>query len=439
MLLGILNSQAAGAAISYWLATLGGTGIDIANSVSVDSSGNSYVAGQTASAGAGSRDFLFAKYDSSGTIQWQRTLGGSGYDQSYGVANDSAGNLYITGNTDSDGEGSSDLLLAKYNSSGVIQWQRTLGSTGTEFSRSIAVDSSDNIYIAGESDPTGANDGALLAKYNSSGAIQWQRTLSGDANDQWQQVKVDASGNVYVVGDTRSGGEGGDEILLAKYNSSGTIQWQRLLGLGGNDGASGVSFDSSGNVYVAAYAAQAGTGETDAILVKYNSSGTIQWQRALGGNSFDRGKGVAVDSLDNVYLLAEASSDGEGGEDYLIAKYNSSGTIQWQRTLGDNANESPTGIAIDSNDNLFLIGTSLSTDYRYFLLAKLPSDGSLTGTYTIGGADMVYAASALTDEASSLTAATPSFTAATSSLTDASSSLTDASSSLTTHFVEIPT
>ena len=386
-LLGILNAQAAGVAISYWLASLGGATDEKGRSVAIDASDNSYSFGDATSAGAGGPENFLAKRDSAGTIQWQRTLGGTGSDFARSVKVDSSGNVYVVGWTDSIGAGSSDFLLAKYNSSGTIQWQRILGGATFDRGHSVAIDSSDNLYVVGFTDSSGAGDfDFLLAKYNSSGTIQWQRTLGGTGDDRGNSVAIDSSDNVYVLGQNTSTGAGNDDFLLAKYNSSGTIQWQKILGANDDRGQS-VAIDSSDNVYV--------VGKTDSypdlnfLIAKYNSSGTIQWQRVLGGSNVEIGNSVAIDSSDTLYVLGYTESTGAGGDD--------------------------------------------------FLMAKLPNDGSLTGTYVLDGVDMVYAASSLTAATSTLTAATSSLTDSSSSLTAATSTLTDASASLTSHFVEIPT
>ena len=170
----------------------------------------------------------------------------------YGVAYDSSGNVYIAGYTNSAGAGGNELLIAKYNSSGTIQWQRTLG-TGTAYrhddsGRMIAVDSSGNVYVNGTTNFTGGYDSMMIAKYNSSGTLQWQKTF-GDSNTQERGhgITVDSSGNVFVCGETTKGVNG---ALVAKLNSSGTLQWQRTL-----DASLfyEVVVDSSDNVYVGGY------------------------------------------------------------------------------------------------------------------------------------------------------------------------------------------
>ena len=427
--------------LSYWISTLGGSGSDSGYSVSTDSSGNSYVFGYTDSTGAGDRDFLLSKYDSIGDVQWQRILGGAARDWGRSVAIDSSDNVYVFGHTASAGAGASDFLLAKYNTSGTIQWQRILGGSGTETGYAVAIDSSDNIYVAGETDSTGAGSSDfLLAKYNTSGTIQWQRVLGGASGDAAYSVILDSSDNVYVVGETGSTGAGGDDFLLAKYNSSGTIQWQRVLGGVGDDKCFSAAIDSSDNLYVFGYTASTGAGSNDFLLAKYNSSGVIQWQRVLGGADNEQGSSVAIDSSDNVYVLGFTLSAGAGSLDFLLAKYNSSGTIQWQRVLGTAGSyENGRSVAVDLLDNVYVFGVTggIGEGGDEYLQAKLPNDGSLTGTYALDGVDVVYAASSLTAATSTLTAATSSLTAATSSLTAATSTLTAASASLTSHLVEL--
>ena len=411
-----------GSSGSYWIATLGGTGSDNGYGVTTDSSGNAYIVGNTNSTGAGNNDLLFAKYNNTGDIQWQRTLGNANSDAGWGVTTDSSGNAYITGQVNT-----ADLLIAKYDTLGSIQWQRTLDGGSTDIGYDITVDSSDNVYVTGGRNGASTGQDLILAKYNASGTIQWQRTLSGSNTDVGRQVAVDSSGNVYVVGYTVSTSATGDwAILVVKYNSSGTIQWQRTLNTVGQskgDFGYGVAVDSSDNLYVAGRSHDP-VGFYDLFVSKWNSSGSVLWQRTLASSAVDADWGkIDVDSSDNVYVVGYSKLSGT--MDILIAKYDTSGSIQWQRTLSGAGSELGYGLAVDSSNDFYVVGRTDSTGDA--LLARLPGDGSLTGTY--GG--ITYAASSLTDAASSLTLATSSYTDAASTSTDAPSSLTDAASNLT--------
>ena len=411
---------------SYWFATLGGTAADDGKGVALDSSGNVYVVGSTSSQGAGDSDLLLAKYNSAGVILWQRSLGGASVENGNGIAVDSAGSVYVTGATYSEGTGAGDLLLAKYNSAGTIQWQRSLGeAVRAQTGYGIAVDSSNNVYVTGVD-----YNKLMLAKYNSAGVIQWQVFLS-NSSEAGQGIAVDSSSNVYVVGySDAAGGAGSNDLLLVKYNASGVIQWQRSLGGAASDLGSGVAVDSSGNVYVAGQTSSEGAGAQDLLLAKYSSAGVIQWQRRLGGAATDLGRAIAVDSSANVYVVGYSNSPSAGATSALIAKWDTSGTLQWQRSLGGSGSDVASGVAVDSvNGILYVVGHTASQGAggNDLLLAKLPMDGTRTGTY----GSLTYAANSLTHDVSTLTAATRGLSAGTGVNTDAARTLTDAARTLT--------
>jgi len=441
ILLGILNSQAAGAVETYFLSVIGGAGTDIGNSIGVGASSKIFVSGRTDSTGAGGTDAYLAKYDDSQTLAWQRVLGGASTDISEALDFDSAGNIYFAGYTSSDGQGSDDWLFAKYNSSGTIQFQKTLGGGNFDRAESVHVDSSDNVFIVGRTRSAGqGNDDRLVVKYDTSGTVQWQRILGNADADRALGISSDSSDNIYVVGSTASTGAGSTDSLLVKYDTSGTVQWQRVLGGASSETGNAVVVDSSDNIYISGFTSSTGTGELDLLVAKYNSSGTLQWQKALGGTGSDQGISITVDSSDNIYLLGQTTgATGTASNKFAIAKYNSSGTIQWQRKLGGTGSDQGISITVDSSDNIYAIGQTDSTGAggTDILIAKVPNDGSLLGTYSLDGNNIVYEASSLTSTTATLTSSTASLTTGTPSLTSAASSLTDASANLTLVTTEI--
>lgn len=396
-----------------WIATLGGTGNESLQDLGLDRSGNIYSAGYVGTGSLGALDLIVTKHNSYGALQWQRRLQSASTETFFGAAADATGDVYVAGQTGTDATG--DIVVAKYNTLGAIQWQRTLSGTNAQFAHKCALDSSDNLYVAGYT--VGAYAAYLLVKYNSSGTLQWQRTLGGTATtDVAYGVAVDSGDNVYITG------VAGTDIVTAKYDSSGAIQWQRRLSGAGTDFAYAVACDASDNVLVAGWTDSQGAGSNDILTVKYNSSGTLQWQRILGGAAADRARSVTADTAGNVYIVGLNSTDA------ATVKYNSSGTLQWQRTLSGSGTELGLGISILGTTFIMSARTSSAgAGGEEGLLVRLPTDGSLTGTYgafTYAAGSMTSATSTLTDAAGAQTDAVSSLTAATATLTDSAATLT---------------
>ena len=408
---------------AYFIANLS---LSNGRGVAVAPSGNIYIVGNI------STFMLIAKYNSSGTLQWQRSLGTvSNPEEGWAIAIDPSENVYITGYADVAGQ-ANNVIIAKYNTSGTIQWQKQLAGVGTknEYGTSIAVDSASNVYVNAYS-TVGAISGNfdfLTFKLDSSGNMSWQRSLSGTgfsgtSSDFGIGIALDSASNVYVTG--FSDNNSTYDLVLAKYNTTGTLQWQRTLGnnTGGSDAGNGVVVDSANNIYVTGLINGIGI-----LVAKYNSSGAIKWQRSLTGSAIIFGTGIAVDSSNNVYVTAYGDISGSGGANYDIftAKYDSAGTLQWQRKLSTTASDQSYGIALDSSGSMYNIGVTYVSGVAVALLTKFPGDGTLTGTYSLGGFTYTYAASTLTPATSTLADNIGSLSGATSSLTLSDIALTDA-------------
>ena len=330
--LGFLAASGAGGA-AYYLQMLASQ-VEFSENITVDANDDFYVVGRSQYLSAGSYDLLLVKFNAAGIIQWQRVLGGASIEYGTGVTIDSSGYIVVVGYTGSTGAGGDDVLIAKYDSSGTIQWQRTLGHTGLDEGRSIATDSSDNIYLVGfTAAPGGGLFDILVAKYNSVGSLLWQKLLGLGDYEFGEGITVNSIGEIFVVGQSGSVGAGGRDAILVKYNSSGVVQWQRALGGSSNELNNEVTTDTSGNIYVTGSTASAGTVSNALLIAKYNSSGTLQWQRILGGAVNNPGYSIALDVSNNVYVVGDHTNTNPQS---LIAKYDSSGTIQWQRRIDIN-------------------------------------------------------------------------------------------------------
>ncbi len=400
---------------NYIVALNDGTNSIEGYEVALDSDGNSYWVGYNTISGV--TYTAIVKYSIDGYIQWQRRLGDGANALFCREIAVYGSNVYIAGYRNSPTN--TYAFLASYDTSGNVQWQSDIGGTSPDEINSISFDSSGNVYIGGaiRTQAVGNQD-VFTAKCNSSGVIQWQRRLGGAAVDTLYGITVDSSGNVYGAGRTSSTGAGSYDLLIHKYDNSGAIQWQRILGGTGSDQAQGVAVDSSGNVYVIGYSNGTGTGLYDGVVAKYNSSGTIQWQRYLNGTGNTFFSSIVVDSSDNIYI--SGNTNVAGVVQALWAKYDIDGNIQLQRILAGGANAQGRGIRLNNEGSLVVTGHQRTTSSPGMLGFSLPVDGSATGTY----GPFTYAAS-------TLTAGTPTLTAATSSLTEAATTLSSASASIT--------
>ena len=465
-----------------WATRLAGTSSDNVNYITSDSSGNIYITGYYSSnpltvynsngstfgtlANAGSNDILVIKYNTTGTAQWAARLGAAGGDIGYGITSDSSGNIYITGSYtsnpltiyNSDGSffgtlanaGSNDVLVVKYNTTGTAQWATRLGGVGNDQGYRITSDSSGNIYISGvyTSNPltvynsdgstfgtlanAGSND-ILVVKYNTTGTAQWATRLGGVGNDQGWGITSDSSGNIYVTGTYASNpltiynsdgstfgtlaAVGGSDVYVAKYNTTGTAQWAtRLTGTGFDEGYD-ITSDSSGNIYITGsytstftiynsdgsiFGTLGSAGSNDVFVVKYNTTGTVQWATRLGGGATDQGYRIRSDSSGNIYVtgyynsnpLIVYNSDGStfgttlawsGGNDVFVVRYNTTGDAQWAMRFAGTGSEQGFGITSDSSGNIYVTGNYTSNPLTIY-----NSDGSTFGTLANAGSNDIF-------------------------------------------------
>jgi uncharacterized delta-60 repeat protein len=413
----LMRMSSTSAPSEYWIGVLGGVGEDRVSGVVVDSADNIITCGYTNSAGAGNYDGIVVKYDPLGELLWGRVLGGAGNDQFAGVAVDSADNI-ITSGISYPPVARGDALTAKYDSSGTLLWSRVTGlSAGSNSMRfnSVAVDSNNDIVAVGD---YVASLGCLIVKRSSSGAISFSRSIDGSStSESFYSVAIDSSSNIIVVGYTFSNTAGSSDCLIGKYNSSGTQQWLRRLGGSAYDQFSRVAIDSSGNIFAVGFSASVVAGQFVGLIAKYNTSGTLLWVRRTGVNEFL--VGVVADSNGDIVVVGGADSSG------IVAKYNTSGALLWARALVGGAVSS---VAIDSNDNIVAAGltTVAGAGGNDWFIAKLPPDGSGMGTY----GSFVYQVASITSVSTTLTDATLTFTQSSLGVVDAAATLTDSPAAL---------
>jgi hypothetical protein len=405
-----------------------------------DRSGNVYCMGPTNSdfnetnPGVGTTsDIFFMKLNSSGVVQWITHLGQdtklpggdhSGTEDPYAIAVDEAGNVYASGLTQSDmadtHAGTGDAFVVKLNSSGEIAWITQLGQTvkplGGDTSQydhcyAVTVDRDGYVYCGGTtqgdlSETSGGGQDIFVMKLNPDGELVWVTQLgqttkvfggSNAGHEGCFAISVDSSGNVYCGGYTSgSMGEangGGTDVVIVKLNSSGVLKWITQFGAvtkaapggsnAGSEACDDLVLDSSRNIYCAGATSGAmveahGGGDQDAIVIKLNSSGDVEWATQFGavtkapggsnaGNEFFYA--LTLDEKRNLYLAGNTNgSMGEangGAYDIFVTKLNSQGNLVWLTQFGQvtnypgassSATEYAWGISIDGEGYIYVAG-----------------------------------------------------------------------------------
>lgn len=450
--------------VTYWLATAyegGGTtdGV-LTGEIEVDSTGNMYVLSSMDSTtyGTDGRDFVLTKLNAAGEFQWHKLLAGSATGGSESISLISSGGCLaidgddnlIIGQTAQDRNGSLVYtgFVTKISPAGSIIWQKIQDSGGTDQSRAYAVtvdQSTNDIYVCGEMQGAvgGTTYGPYVVKYNSSGTEQWQMSFgTTGGNQNVKGLTLDTNGDVLVSGQNRSGSTRGAIAKLSK--STGAISWSRYIGnTTNNKGLNHMAMDGDDPIMVG-FNQQNSSGSNDLWVVKYNNSGTYQWGRLLGGSANDQGYAIATDDSGNVYVGGFQSSDvahTSVTQTVLLAKYNSSGTIQWQKRFTADNNSGNinriTGIRIHPDGSLILAISSYNgagSDYSIQVM-KLPIDDTLWPS-TVG--DWSIATSSLTDKAASSTEGSLSYTTqSTNSITSSAGAMTISNPSAS--FTEVKT
>ena len=436
---------------AVWSARIGTTGGDVGYGIASDSNGNVYVTGQFANApfvisynsdgtafgslvNGGNVDAFIAKYNTNGVGQWIARLSGGNVDIAYGVATDSSGNVYVTGQgsiTAYNASGSSfgsitnsstGTFVVKYNSTGTVQWLAKIDGTGTgtnEIGYAIATDSSGNVYITGTGSaltafnsngtasgitiPNAGNSDAFIVKYDTNGFVQWIARIASTGADIGYGIATDSMGNVYVTGQgngtvtaynsdgTAFGTTLPNSAFVVKYNSNGFVEWvARIVGTG-----YGITTDSSGNVYVTGQSTAGGAvtafnsdgtafgttlsnaGSNDVFIVKYNSDGFVQWVARVASTAQDIGYGIVTDSGGNVYVT------GQGGADVSLTAFNSDGTA-FGTTVSSAGSNDAFLVKYDTNGVVQWLTRLTSPGQDIARSLAIDSDGNLyiTGQYT---------------------------------------------------------
>ena len=199
---------------------------------------------------------------------WTKTFGGSGNDHGHSVQQTSDGGYVIAGSTDSYGAGSADVWLIETDSSGSMAWNKTFGGSGNDYGHSVRETPDGGYIIAGYTGSYGSGGDVWLIKADSSGSLTWDKTFGGSGDDYGHSVQETSDGGYVTAGATGSYGAGNDDVWLIKTDSSGNAVWDKTIGGSNSDYGWLVQQTSDGGYIIAGYTGSYGAGGYDIWLIK---------------------------------------------------------------------------------------------------------------------------------------------------------------------------
>ncbi len=412
-----------------WAQSFGGTQTDAGNSITTDLHGNVYVTGtynatsiafgNDTLTNATNKNFFVTKFNGNGNVLWTRGSTGNSKASGTSITTDLSGNVYVAGTFNSfidtaiifgndtlanfgGTNGSTDIFIVKYDSSGTLLMAKKVGGKGSDVCTGIVLDNSGNIYVSGYfasgytttdslvfgSTSLHANGvgNMFLLKFNSSINPVYAKTQTGNGQTQANSVATDSIGNVYVTGyyidsaisfgSTTLPTPGNTSyVFLVKYNSAGTVMWAKGTGSSKNDNSYAVATNRLGQVFITGnFAAttvfgsysltNTATNSSYMFLACYDSLGNVLWAKSGSLGTYNFGYGLATDKTNNVYVTGlfeggitfDSVTSISSGKGVFITKYNTNGNVFWAANAASSNPPIGYGIAVDSALNIYVTG-----------------------------------------------------------------------------------
>ena len=383
-------------------------------------------------------NIFIVKHDALGNVVWTKRFGNVGFDGSFGITTDFKGNVYLTGFFTSPSiafglitltnNGGYDNFTVKFDPSGNTIWAKKFGGSNDEIGYGIATDSAENVFITGSfNSPTiffgsstllnpNSTSDVFIAKYDSLGNEIWAKSAGGIDNDASQSIAVNSLGEIGVTGYFSSSSivfgsitlynsiPGYGEIFIVKYDNNGNTLWaksvSKFAGGLGEDKGKGICFNNNGDIWITgsfyspsisfdtlALNNSDSLGLTkDIFIAKLNSSGNILFAKSEGGAAeSDYGNAIAVDENDNAYVTGTFASSqlkfglitliNRGAYDIYVAKFDSNCNEIWAVDVGAIGEEGGRGIAKSIDGSVYIIGDFYSF-YITFNSQSITNSGS---------------------------------------------------------------
>ena len=423
----------------------GGLGFEkFGTSIAVDSAGDMYILGTTGSStfptinafqseySGGNGDVFVLKLSPTGEVLFSTYFGGSSTDQGFSIALDQSDNCYITGYTVSSdfpiknafqtsfGGGSTDAFIAKFNATGSLIFSTYLGGKSFDYGTSISVDSAGNSYVTGFTESTdfptkntfsstleGDFSNAFVAKFDPFGSLIYSTYFGGNASSG-SGIAVDSSGNSYITGSaeptnfppknafqTTFEGDNSRNAFVAKFNATGGLVFNTYFGGNNSAGAFGIAIDSADNSFIIGTTFKSTfLDDNESFVAKFNSTGGLDFSTFLGSTYFASEFGIAVDSAGNSFIIGTTDSPNfptknafqttfSGGLDVFLVNLNATGGLVFSTFFGGSTLDYGTSLAVSQTGKIFITGLTFSYNF--------PHKGSFNELYSTTGTGIFIA------------------------------------------------
>ena len=388
--------------------TLGGSKNESAQSIVATPDGGYAVLGFTQSMDGdvlsktdNSYDFWLLKFDVNGEQEWQKVYGGIDDDRGQDVITTTDGGYAITGSSkSSDGDvsenaGLNDFWVVKINDLGIIEWETSLGHSGTDKCFSILQTQDNGFLVSGvidisslELDGCGSSSANRHAggdywiiKLDAFGTLLWSKSYGGSFSDTAYSAVETQTGDFIIVGSSDSDDAdintniGSYDFWVLKLSSSGNMLWEKSFGGSEIDRARDVALTSDGNFLITGDSRSSNNdltnnyGVSDIWIIKIDPNGELIWEKSFGGSNFDGVQAISIAENDSFLISGNSrSSDidlvqNKGNNDAWIFSINFHGIIQWQTNLGGSNIDLFMDVVELENGSVVAVGNTNSNDY----------------------------------------------------------------------------